>query len=337
MGLIALLMTPPPASRAPPQRSWGGETDDQHLPSRTQPEHRPDPGRPDRRARASAGDRQREGRLGQVDDGAAHRRRVAGRGRARWPRSTSMRARARSAATSRTAPPMPDAKTSSCDAGACRGAAVDPAGPRGRRSRRTGALRSGAGGGDRRRRFRDRRHAGQRYLPVAARPHLGRHAADAAQRQLHRSRPSGQGRSRYAQDRPPLDLCRGGVEAAPAARRAGRPAGRLGGDAQSPVVAGGAQQARHGHGPLGAGQTHRLSHGRGLERTRDLQGAVPERPHLARSQARQRWAVADAEPRRGAPGSARPRGRAQSAATRCGRAIGRARDIVSHADPQAAG
>ena len=37
-------------------------------------------------------------------------------------------------------------------------------------------------------------------------------------------------------------------------------------------------------------------------------------------------AVADVEPRRGAPGSARPRGRAQSAATRCGRAIGRARD-----------
>ncbi len=52
---------------------------------------------------------------------------------------------------------------------------------------------------------------------------------------------------------------------------------------------------------------------RGLERTRDLQGAVPERTHPARSQARQRRAVADAEPCRGAPGSARPRGRPQSA------------------------
>jgi chromosome partitioning protein len=33
--------------------------------------------------------------------------------------------------------------------------------------------------------------------------------------------------------------------------------------------------------PLGAGQTHRLSHRRRLERARDLQGAVPERPHPA--------------------------------------------------------
>jgi len=47
----------------------------------------------------------------------------------------------------------------------------------------------------------------------------------------------------------------------------------------------------------------------------------------------QRRAVAHVEPRRGAPGSARPCGRAQSAATRCGRVIGRARDNASHARP----
>ena len=83
----------------------------------------------------------------------------------------------------------------------------------------------------------------------------------------------------------------------------------------------------------GTGQAHRLSHGRGPERARHLQGAVPERAHLARSQARRRRAVADAEPRRGASGGARPRGGAQSAAARRGRAIGRARDSASHRRP----
>ena len=46
-----------------------------------------------------------------------------------------------------------------------------------------------------------------------------------------------------------------------------------------------------------------------------------------------RRAVADPEPRRGAPGSARPRGRAQSAAASRCRARGRARDSTSHASP----
>ena len=90
------------------------------------------------------------------------------------------------------------------------------------------------------------RHAGQRHAPVAPGAYLGRHAADAAQRQLHRPRPAGPGRSRHAQDRAAVDLCRGGVEAASDPRRCRAPAGRLDRDAQPPVVARGAQQARHG-------------------------------------------------------------------------------------------
>ena len=261
MGLVALLMTPPPASRAPPQRSWGGEIDEQHLPTGAQSEHRPDAGGPDRRARPSAGDRQREGRLGQVDDGACTSpSRCWARARAS-PRSTSMRARARSAATSRTAPPMPGARASTCRCRCmrlcrcrpCR-TALPPKPTKGRASKRR--LEAVIGAVD----FVIVDTPGSDTLPVAARPYLGRHAADAAQRQLHRSRPSGARRSRHAQDRAAVDLCRGGVEAAPAPRHPGRPAGRLGGDAQSPVFAGGAQQARHGHGHRGAGPAHRLSH-----------------------------------------------------------------------------
>ena len=67
----------------------------------------------------------------------------------------------------------------------------------------------------------------------------------------------------------------------------------------------------------GAGQAHRLPRRRGPERARDLQGAVPERPDAARPQARRWRAIADLEPCRGAPGGARPRGGAQSAAAGC--------------------
>jgi len=76
----------------------------------------------------------------------------------------------------------------------------------------------------------------------------------------------------------------------------------LGGDAQSPVVARRPQQARHGHGDRGAGQAHRLSSRGWLERTRDLQGTVPERSDPARSQAWKRWPLTDFESHRSAAG-----------------------------------
>ena len=177
-----------------------------------------------RRPRPCAGDRQREGRLGQVDDGAAHRRGAAGRGRDGGHASISTRARARSAATSRTAPPMLERKGVDLPMPMpCRGRSTWPIGRReaDEKARFEAALEPAVGAAD----FVVDRHAGQRHAPVATGAHLGRHAADAAQRQLHRPRPAGAGRSRHAQDRAAVDLCRGGVEAAPDARRC-RAAGR---------------------------------------------------------------------------------------------------------------
>ena len=86
------------------------------------------------------------------------------------------------------------------------------------------------------------------------------------------------------------------------------------------------------HGDRGAGQAHRLPRRRGPQRARDLSRAVPERPDPARPQARRRRRrpVADHEPCRGPPGSARPRGGAQSATARCSRTIGRPGDSRAH-------
>ena len=145
--------------------------------------------------------------------------------------------------------------------------------------------------------FHRRRHRGQRQPPDPPRPFHGQYADHAAQRQLRglqraRHRRSG---DLFGRGREPLRPH--GARGPPAAAAGRRRAARLGGGAQSRLVARIPQHAAHRPRPWRTGGAARLPHRRSARRPRDLSAnSFRAGSPRSTSSTRRRWARARRSP-----------------------------------------
>ena len=226
------------------------------------------------------------------------------------------------------------ARHRAADADPCRGADLDPVRSHRGAGRRTRPIEGGPGAGDRPGGLRGHRHAGQRHLP----PRLAHTWADTLLTPLNDSFIDLDLLARIdpdtLQDRAAVDLCRGGLEAAPAPRRAGgRPVDWV--VMRNRLSSLAARNKRDMSTVLGcARQAHRLS-----RRNRQSRRVIYQRElflngltllDLKRGGSGPSLTF---EPCRRPAGGARSGGCAQPATASCGRAIGCARDRTNHRRP----